>query len=187
MKTNTQNSKAIRRDIVLRKLGRVPTLTKNNIKSMVEYFENYSDSYEVPVEIQKKSGETHTEMKSVPQGLPTLAKLADYMGVKRTNIYNWYEHNSDFSELYDKLKNKFEEELIANNALLGKFNSNFSKFYLINKHGYQDRIEVGNDKTAKAPVQFNTQINYFLDQQGVKPLEDNQEVKKDELPAFRSE
>lgn len=169
--------------LIKKKVGRPSKLTNDHLKKIAQYYENHQPYYESPVEYVNKKGIKKTIMERLPNPPPSLLELAEYLGVTRYSVYHWNERNSKFRDIVRTYRNKINEEYIVNNALIGKYNANFARFLLINKHGYREKIEIDSSNSANTkPVQFNTQINYFLDQQGVKPL--NLKDNKDDMPAL---
>lgn len=73
--------------------------------------------------------------------LPQFTAFARSIGVSRSTLHKWTQDHKEFSDAYNTAK-QLQEELIANNAINGRYNPVFSQFMLKNCHNWKDRQEV---------------------------------------------
>lgn len=73
--------------------------------------------------------------------LPQFTAFARTIGVRRSTLHNWTREHPEFLDAYNTAK-QLQEELIANNAINGRYNPVFSQFMLKNCHNWKDRQEV---------------------------------------------
>lgn len=73
--------------------------------------------------------------------LPQFTAFARTIGVTRETLHEWKRTHKEFSDAYDTAR-QLQEELIANNAMKGRYNSYFAQFMLKNNHGWKDKTEV---------------------------------------------
>jgi transposase-like protein len=72
--------------------------------------------------------------------IPSIEGLAEYLGVSRKSLYNWREQHPEFLHTLEAIEEK-QKNLLINNGLKGKFNSNIAKLMLVN-HGIHEKKEV---------------------------------------------
>jgi len=70
--------------------------------------------------------------------IPSTAGLACWLGVAKSSVYLWADHDSDFSDTLDSIQAK-QEMLTLNKGMVGEFNSTIAKLVLAN-HGYSDKV-----------------------------------------------
>jgi hypothetical protein len=75
--------------------------------------------------------------------IPSAVGLALVLDIRRSTLYEWAkaEDKKAFTDILDNI-NKRQEQILLNNGLSNKFNSNITKLVL-GKHGYHDRPEQG--------------------------------------------
>ena len=79
------------------------------------------------------------------------------------------------------MRARVAKEIVIENALLNQFSPTFSKAYLENELDWnQSSDQNSGNKAPEKP--FKLQINYFLSQQGVQPIQD-----MGALPMFEAE
>jgi hypothetical protein len=88
--------------------------------------------------------------------IPSAVGLALVLDIWRSTLYEWAkaEDKKAFTDILDNI-NKRQEQILLNNGLNNKFNSNITKLVL-GKHGYHDRLEQG-----------NTQVQVIVNRGGV--------------------
>ena len=72
--------------------------------------------------------------------VPTLAGLADFIGVCRDTVYDWISQDdkAEFSYITKRVMSMQERKLV-NKGLSGEFNPVVTKM-LLGKHGYSEKI-----------------------------------------------
>lgn len=110
----------------------------------------------------------HVEYKDAGDEIPSVVGLAAYIGRARTTIHRWAneEGKEEFRDILDEI-NETQAQVLVNNGLNGKFNSNITKLVL-GKHGYHDKQEhTGRDggpieTTELSPLELARQIAFAL-------------------------
>ncbi|MCP3681793.1 MAG: hypothetical protein GY861_03800 [bacterium] len=167
-------------------IGTKSKLSKLRMRKMINFYQNYEFYYEMPVDKQDKQGNVTTEMKMVPNKLPTATQLAKAIGVTLATLWNWKAEYPYLFETLNKYRGILTEEMVVQFGLTGQYNASFAKFYAINKLGYQDKIDINTSKTERNE-QVNIQINNYLSKPaktGDKQLLPQSET-PGELPAFK--
>lgn len=103
-------------------------------------------------------------------GFPSVARLALYLGVHRSTIYEWAKTYPDFSDIVEKLLAEQESTLIEN-GLDGTFNSSITKV-ILTKHGYKDATDLTTNNKDIVPENqsaANAAIANFLTKKNGKP------------------
>lgn len=130
-----------------------PTKFKTSMLEKVRrFYDSWEPYYENPVDRQDKEGNVTTKMEMIPNHIPTLGQLAEYLGVTRTTLWRWEDEHK---ELCNAIKNGVKrclEEGIWSNAMLGKYNATMAIFAAKNKLGWTDRQE--NTHRFPEPVIF---------------------------------
>ena len=108
-------------------------------QEIVDKAQHYLDNYEEYEEV-----------------IPSAVGLALVLNIRRSTLYEWAkaEDKKAFSDILDNI-NKKQEQVLLNNGLNNKFNSNITKLVL-GKHGYHDRAQ-----------QTDTQIQVIVNRGGV--------------------
>jgi len=88
--------------------------------------------------------------------IPSAVGLALVLNIRRSTLYEWAKADDKkaFTDILDNI-NKRQEQVLLNNGLNSKFNSNITKLVL-GKHGYHDRAQ-----------QTDTQIQVIINRGGV--------------------
>lgn len=73
--------------------------------------------------------------------LPQFAGFALKIGVHRETLLNWCKQYPEFLDAYKHCQG-LQEQIIAGNAILGRYNPYFAQFMLKNCHGWRDKTEV---------------------------------------------
>ena len=73
----------------------------------------------------------------------TMSGLANALNMSRQSLIN-YSKDEEFFDTIKKARAEVEQQL-EENALMGKANSTFTIFNLINNYGWRDTVEVKND------------------------------------------
>ena len=75
--------------------------------------------------------------------IPSAVGLALALNIRRSTLYEWAKADDKkaFTDILDNI-NKRQEQVLLNNGLNSKFNSNITKLVL-GKHGYHDRPQQG--------------------------------------------
>jgi hypothetical protein len=71
-------------------------------------------------------------------------------GINPDKMTEWAEVSERFRGAY-QLASKYQESKIANGTLNKAYDSNFARFYLINKHGYAEKNETKISGDAQDP------------------------------------
>ena len=108
-------------------------------QEIVDKAQHYLDNYEEYEEV-----------------IPSAVGLALVLNIRRSTLYEWAkaEDKKAFTDILDNI-NKRQEQVLLNNGLNSKFNSNITKLVL-GKHGYHDRAQ-----------QTDTQIQVIVNRGGV--------------------
>ena len=108
-------------------------------QEIVDKAQHYLDNYEEYEEV-----------------IPSAVGLALVLNIRRSTLYEWAkaEDKKAFTDILDNI-NKRQEQVLLNNGLNSKFNSNITKLVL-GKHGYHDRAQ-----------QTDTQVQVIVNRGGV--------------------
>lgn len=74
-------------------------------------------------------------------------------GIDPRIMTEWAKENERFSESYSLAKS-YQESRIFKGAMLNNFNTNMSKFALVNNHGWADKTETKVSGDAANPLAF---------------------------------
>lgn len=93
-------------------------------------------------EIVAKARDYLTNFEGHGDVVPTIAGLADTLGISRETIYDWssQEEKAEFSDIVEAIRGK-QERVLANKGLKGDFNPTIAKL-MLTKHGYSDKQEL---------------------------------------------
>jgi hypothetical protein len=81
------------------------------------------------------------DLKRIEGMPPWLDDYAEKIGVSHQTLLTWTKANSEFLEAYSYCK-KIQENMIAENALIGKFNASFAFNALKNVAGWRDHNDL---------------------------------------------
>lgn len=123
--------------------GRPTIYTEDTVKKVYDYLNNTGVTFNKDFKVN--------EVK-----LPSLAGLANYLGVVKRTILDWADKYDEFSHALDVVRQAQEESLL-NNGLQGTYNSTISKLILSSNHGYQERKDI--TSAGKEMKSFNFQMN----------------------------
>lgn len=82
----------------------------------------------------------------LPPKLPTIEGFANKIGVIHQTLLNWCEQHPQFSNAYARAK-QIQKDIIMTNGAQKQYDSNFSKFLLMNNHGMAEQVKT--DTTFK--------------------------------------
>lgn len=121
------------------KPGRPTDYNEEILEKTRDYIDNYSD---------------------YGDAIPSIAGLADRLGIARSTIYDWasQEAKKDFSDILENILSR-QEKTLLNKGLTNEFNANITKLAL-GKHGYHDKQET--DITTKGE-----KIDSSIDLEGI--------------------
>lgn len=104
--------------------------------------------------------------------IPSIAGLADTLGVARDSLYEWAKHDDkkEFSDTIKAIRVK-QERVLLNNGLNGTFNSKIAGIVLLN-HGYSDKpTEQAGSKITVNVNRGNITIESGSDKLTIKDIE----------------
>ena len=115
-------------------------LTPERLEKTKEYIAQCKDeNYQL---IKTEGNKTTTYENKIKVKLPTLAGLANYLGVGLSTLSNLEKKYPEFAELADNIRT-LQEEVLINRGLSGDYNATIDKLLLV-KHGYRDGMDVVN-------------------------------------------
>lgn len=82
----------------------------------------------------------------LPPKLPTMEGFAESIGVINNTLLNWCKDYPQFENAYARAK-QIQKDIIMTNGAQKQYDSNFSKFLLMNNHGMAEQVK--NDTTFK--------------------------------------
>ncbi len=86
--------------------------------------------------------------------LPSIARLARYLMVARSTLYEWADKNKEFSYILEDFLSE-QEALALEKGLNNEWNASIVKL-LLGKHGYSDKQELaGKDGEHLIPDSIN--------------------------------
>lgn len=94
--------------------------------------------------------------------LPSIDGLALHLGVRRSTIYEWQKHNSEFSDIIETLLQK-QASVLLNNGLSGAYNPTIAKV-ILTKHGYTDKQEIDQKTEHSGTIAHNIDYTKLSDQ-----------------------
>ena len=115
--------------------------TKYEGKKTIDKCNKFLKGCEVVAEREiKNESQTNTsyDISYTISTLPTKKKLARYLGISRTTLYEWERKYPEFLDIVEELSYIYEEILITN-GLSGRFNSKITALLLSSKFGYADK------------------------------------------------
>jgi hypothetical protein len=127
--------------------GRPTDYDPKHVTEMLEYFTGWEE-YTEAVEEFSSNGKTTKVIKQKPNKPPTLGKYAIKIGVHRKTLQEWAAANAEFQNTYDACK-QIQEEFLCDKGLLGEYNSNITKFMLVNHTEMRDKTEQTIDASVK--------------------------------------
>jgi hypothetical protein len=140
-----------------RAMARPTKYQKKFCKELIAYFD-VPLTYTMSKEKLTKSGEVITIEVERVTDLPTFERFAHGIGVVVSTLWEWKEAHPEFSIAYARA-NALQEQLIAANAMAGRYVGPFAQFYLKNKHLYKDRQELtGAEGTPLMPIGLDAAI-----------------------------
>lgn len=87
-----------------------------------------------------KSGDEYTWEEETGNWIPTFERFAANHGISTSVLEVWRKEHPEFLEAYTRAK-EMQFDIIANNTLVGNYNSNFAALYSKNYHGMVDKQE----------------------------------------------
>ena len=127
--------------------GRSTDYDPRHVTEMLEYFQSW-EAYTETVEEFSSNGKKTKVIKQRPNTPPTLGKYAIKIGVHRNTLKEWADVNAPFKCTYDACK-QIQEEFLCDKGLLGEYNSNITKFMLVNHTEMRDKTEQTIDASVK--------------------------------------
>lgn len=91
-------------------------------------------------EIQRQADEYIYSYEELGHAIPSRAGLCCYLGISRSNSYEWEKQFPAFSDTLEAIS-VVQENQALNGGLTNRFNSTITKLVLAN-HGYSDRNAV---------------------------------------------
>lgn len=82
----------------------------------------------------------------LPPKLPTIEGFANKIGVIHQTMLNWCKDYPQFNNAYARAK-QIQKDIIMTNGAQKQYDSNFSKFLLMNNHGMAEQVKT--DTTFK--------------------------------------
>jgi serine protease inhibitor len=94
--------------------------------------------------VLEKTQDYIKNFKSYGDMVPSVAGLADELGVARETVYDWCRQpeKCQFSDIVKRISTKQERELI-NGTLSGEFNAQVGRM-MLGKHGYTETSQIDN-------------------------------------------
>lgn len=93
-------------------------------------------------------------------------------GISPSRITEWAKENDRFAVAYEII-NHWQESLVSKYALLKKFDSSFSKFYLSAKHGWREKDEEANQNEKANDLYLRVMAQLENVQSSALNIEDN--------------
>lgn len=88
----------------------------------------------------------------LPPKYPTFELFAASIGVVNNTLLNWCKRYPQFSNAYAIAKN-LQLGIAKQNGVAKTYDSNFTKFLLVNDHGYTDKAQI---ESHNENINFNT-------------------------------
>ena len=88
----------------------------------------------------------------LPPKYPTFELFSASIGVTRGTLYNWCKEYRQFERAFAIAKN-LQLGIAKQNGVMKTYDSNFTKFLLVNDHGYADKAQI---ESRNENVNFNT-------------------------------
>lgn len=129
---------------VKKKMGAPTKYYDNLVEDLYEFFdvELYEDKEK---ECAGKDG-PFSIIESVPNRLPTIERFCANIRIHKSTIYDWakkYPHLSDALSICRQI----QQDHLIQHSLNGGYNSNFSKFFMINNSSWKEKVEIDETKT----------------------------------------
>ena len=110
-------------------------------------------------EIIEKYADEMIEYMKIPNNI-FINKFLLERGITRHRYNEWKERNTKFRHAYQQC-HELQEERIKEGSLFKEFDSNMSKFLLINNHGYKDKTEATINGDIMDPL--SNALNQIMD------------------------
>jgi len=108
-------------------------------QEVLAYIESNKDEYKAYLtKVDDEGRETRDYQLEV--NLPSMAGLANHLGVNKTTLYEWAKEHESFSNSLGKLVQEQEKRLLSS-GLSGKYNSTIAKLILSSNHGYAEKTK----------------------------------------------
>jgi hypothetical protein len=109
-------------------------------------------------DVQKKADEYLNNWEKTGDVIPSIAGLADYLGLAVRTMHLWKEKHEKFMHTLEKIQTK-QHRVLLNNGLNNTFNSAIAKLALAN-HGYSEKTQTdltsSDGSLSPVPVTFVT-------------------------------
>ena len=96
----------------------------------------------------------------LPPKFPTFELFAASIGVVPRTLLNWCEHYPRFADCYAQAKN-MQLGIAKSNGVKKLYDSNFTKFILMNDHGMSEKVT--NDNTVTFQVNIPDDVDEEAD------------------------
>lgn len=147
-------------------IGKATRFKKKN-RASVKYKDDYCDKIlkyfaEPPSEIvyersYYKDGTLKSEKPIIlPPKFPTFELFAASIGVVPNTLLNWCDKHPRFADCYAQAKN-MQLGIAKTNGVKKLYDSNFTKFILMNDHGMSEKVT--NDNTVTFQVQLSDEVD----------------------------
>ena len=132
------------------KVGRTTKYNASMCVNIIDYFTvDYSQEEELIEETigidenkfgKKKRQQKKITRKKTASQLPTFGGWCSSIGIVRQTMFNWMERHPEFLEAYTLCK-QIQEDMLIQNALLGKYQAGFALFLAKNITNMRDDPE----------------------------------------------
>lgn len=121
---------------------------------MVDRAEDYLRTFEDNKKLKKLERNCFVGKKLIRihvPAFPTLCELAGILGISDATRIGWCDRYPDFKDVCDRIMARFEQ-IVIENAVIDKYNAQFSRFLLMAYHGRKERTDVTSNDRTVAPI-----------------------------------
>ena len=122
-----------------KKIGRPTKYSKRFCQQIIDFFD--IEPYDkMEIDHFKDGKKSWTDIKLVPNRMPTLRKFAKSIGVAFQNVYKWVKKHEEFRDAFTCAQ-EIRKEWLIDGGLAGVFNPSSFKFVAINVTDMADKQE----------------------------------------------